>query len=745
MRILYLVISSVFFVFNFAFSSDSNPKLVALKSQLKNTKNELQRVEIYRDLLILNKSDSLDLLAYKNKIEDYALKFKAPHWQAEAAYWYAKVYSRTGDVALPYYQLCIAIGKQTNNDTLIAKGNLGTAIVYYSQQKLDLCNTHIDKAISKMQSYKQSRLKAEILNCKAAYYYQKGDQVNFVKYELESQKAVSEIGWKKHELRIHNNLAASYINQGNYTAALARLYKALKICEKTENYEIMITVLHNISRLYRLQEKYENAIEFTQKAMIIAQKTKVGRDISFVRKNLGALYYALKKYEKAKQEYIIVFDAAKTSNNIPHLTESSVYLALINLKEQGKGYETYLEVAKKNLKSTQNKYLKSLMFHLLGEFYFLKKDYSKSIKYLKHALALRYEINDYSRVKKTIGELSKAYNAIGNYKQAYYYNDRYIKITDSLQKVSYVTEITRKSLEHDFDKEKVDLKRKSLIAQTKSAQKLKQQKTITYLILIFLILIIGITFYVYKLYRKKQMLSLKLIAQKRQLARLNRTKDKIFSVIGHDLRTPLSLLSFLTNLVDSDDMNLKDIKKSFVSINTLTNGIRTSLENVFHWGQSQMNGISVCVTKVNVLEVLQKIKPVLEMQLNNKLITLKCEVNKDFYVKSDENQLQIILRNLLSNAIKFSAQNTEIKVFCEAQGDKYQITIADEGVGMDEETKNSVFNDVANKSKNGTDGETGTGLGLMLCKEFVEKNKGKIWVESALNVGTKMHVILPSA
>ncbi len=745
MRSLYILLFGFFFFAKTSFAINIDPKLEALNTQLKTEKDKYKRIKVYQNLLLLNKSDTLDLLKYKQKIEAYAQEFDSLHWTAEASYLYGRaILNKThNDSVKKLYQKCLDIGRQIKNDTLIAKGNFGIGFIYFKQDKFDLCDTYINKALSKMQAYDQSRLKAEILNLKAVSAYKQGDIVGFAKYEYESQMSISKIGWEVHEIKINNNFAATYVNQGNYAAALDRLFKALELCEKNGTINA-IPILHNIGRLFVTQQNYKSAIKYYKKVLRVAKKDDT-KSIMFAKIDLGNVYNIINKPEKAKVEFDYVYTLAKKLNNIDYLTMSSINLAIINFKLGDSSYKNYYDLAKKHVNSLKNIHFKSNTYHLLGKFYFLKKAYNKSINNLRQALRLCYEVNDYSKVNIVLEDLSQSYEKTGNYKKAFHYSQNYIEINDSLKKASFIADMATKSLEYDFNKEKQVLENKVLSEQIKSEQKLKQHKIITYFILAILIFILGIVFYVYKLYRKKRVLSLRLIAQKKQLAHLNGTKDKIFSVIGHDLRTPLSLLSFLTNLVNADDINLKDIKKSFVSINTLTNGLQTSLENLFHWGQSQMNGNNISIADVNVLDVFQKIKPVLEIQLKNKLITLECNIHPKCYVKSDSNQLQIVLRNILSNAIKFSPKNSTITLSCKILDQGNQITIADQGIGMDDVTKTTIFNSEANTSKNGTEGETGTGLGLMLCKEFVEKNKGKIWAESELNQGTKIHVILPAA
>jgi len=233
--------------------------------------------------------------------------------------------------------------------------------------------------------------------------------------------------------------------------------------------------------------------------------------------------------------------------------------------------------------------------------------------------------------------------------------------------------------------------------------------------------------------------------QNESLEKLVTTKNKLFSIIGHDLRSPLCVQSSLTEYLIHDYNNLdkENILESIYAINKTANNALNMLSNLMDWSKTQNNMLEPIPVSVNVK---QKIKDVIDLQSESwraKKIKISIDCDKKLYLFADEQMIETIIRNLLSNAIKFTPINGEVKFLAFQQNNQCIIEISDNGVGMTEKQTNDLFNSNITISSLGTNNEKGTGLGLILCKEMIDINKGSIEVKSEEKKGSKFIISLP--
>ncbi len=231
----------------------------------------------------------------------------------------------------------------------------------------------------------------------------------------------------------------------------------------------------------------------------------------------------------------------------------------------------------------------------------------------------------------------------------------------------------------------------------------------------------------------------------KELEKINETKQKLFSIISHDLRSPIGQLKSSLDLVNRGYLSPEDFKKITGNLSLEVDQLHSTLDNLLRWSISQFQGIVAKPEKVSLTDIIEnKAILFLKQSIENKQIRFHFE-NAELFVWADPDHLMLVFRNLLSNAIKYSYQNGNITIRMYTAGNTVVTEIADSGMGMNEETKLAVFNPVSMVSNTGTSNEKGTGLGLKLCKEFIEKNNGLIWVESLENKGTTFYISLPAA
>jgi signal transduction histidine kinase len=229
-----------------------------------------------------------------------------------------------------------------------------------------------------------------------------------------------------------------------------------------------------------------------------------------------------------------------------------------------------------------------------------------------------------------------------------------------------------------------------------------------------------------------------------KLAETNAVKDKLFSIIAHDFRTPLSNLKGVLELLRLEAISEAEIKEIMLGLTDNINYTANLLDNLLLWASSQLKGIETNPTQFEITEVVQENIDLLTPIAHQKRIKIVNNTS-GISVQADINMTKLILRNLLSNAIKFTFKEGEILISTTVVGDYCHTTVKDEGMGIDPETQKKLFQVAKNKIRQGTAREKGTGLGLLLCKEFIEKNAGAIWVESIENQGAAFTFSLPLA
>ncbi len=222
------------------------------------------------------------------------------------------------------------------------------------------------------------------------------------------------------------------------------------------------------------------------------------------------------------------------------------------------------------------------------------------------------------------------------------------------------------------------------------------------------------------------------------LTNLVSTKDKFFSIISHDLKNPFNTILGFSNMLvlRFDKLHANDIKKYAEIIQMSAQQVYSLLENLLEWSKTQTGNIIFNPAEISLDSLLEETISLSKIFAENKNIQLDCHYNKSIVVFVDKEMIKTTLRNLLSNAIKFSYRNSTIEIRVSEQNSNLLFEIKDSGVGIEKELLSEIFKTTSNNVKEGTENEKGSGIGLSLCKEFVEKHGGQLWVESKLGEGS---------
>jgi signal transduction histidine kinase len=354
--------------------------------------------------------------------------------------------------------------------------------------------------------------------------------------------------------------------------------------------------------------------------------------------------------------------------------------------------------------------------------------------------------------------LSEAYEAKGDIKLALEYFKFHDKIKDSLRSTDKNKKVQLFNALNELEKTHytiTDLANKNEIAQLKY----ETEKKISYFLIISIVifaffLIITIHQHTAKKkaynlleFRNYQInrMNNEIQEQRDDLKRMNKTKDKFFSIIAHDLKNPFNSIKGFTELMIEHNSEYDSEKRlKFLKIvKDSTNKASVLLNNLLIWANSQSGNLTYTPQKIELVRHVLDVVSLLEIQAIKKEIDIYNNIDHNLSVKADVNMLNTILRNLISNAIKFTKSKGEIKILSNVEDNMVEITVKDNGVGMSQADVDNLFNIDIKNTNVGTENEQGSGLGLILCKDFVEKHGGKIWVNSTKGEGSEFIFTIP--
>ncbi len=561
------------------------------------------------------------------------------------------------------------------------------------------------------------------------------------------------------QCNVLNKLGINKRNLGEYSAALDDFYKILSIAEiPLCNLEIAYAN-NNIADIYSRLEKYDKAIEFTDKALPLFRSVDNKTGIAYNLNMKGSIYENKKEWKNALVYYkmgltlrISIGDISGAATSFVHIGDCCLELNLPDsaLVYYKKGIEYYDKAGFTNYGQS---------YISLGKYYAAKKEYQKAINYLEEAIAKARLMRSPMNIQKANEVLHNVYFSLKNYKKAYETQTLAREGNETLRKSEYIKKITTLELNYAFEqqskqKEIDDLKKKALYETH-----IYKQQLLSYGLVILLIIISIITFFVFRNYKYtaktnrllkeyNEEISRQKIAiqtQNEQLHELNATKDKFFGIIAHDLRNPFNgILGISELLVSSWQSFTYEEKMPMIKmIRDSSQHAFNLLENLLEWSKAQTGKIDFHPDQFMFDKLLKDVVSLLENFSNQKNITINYQIAKNLKVFADQNMINTILRNLITNAIKFTETNGEINVKVVQERTEILVHVSDTGIGISENNIHKLFKISEKITSLGTNNEKGTGLGLLLCKEFVEKHGGKIWVESELGKGSDFIFSLP--
>lgn len=563
------------------------------------------------------------------------------------------------------------------------------------------------------------------------------------------------------QCNVLNKMGINKRNTGEYSKALDQFFRILKMAIKPScNLEIAYAN-NNIADIYSHLEKYDKAIEFADVALPLFQSEKNNIGIAYNYNLRGTIYQNQRNWEMAARYF-----------------KQSLELRLLQKDEAGAASsfinigDTYLEMNRPD--SALANYNKGITYYdragftnygrgyiSLGKYYAAKKAYPQAIRYLKEAIAKATLMKSPENILRANEALHRIYYQLKDYKKAYDIQAFTRTIDDTLRKSDYIKKITTFELNHAFEQQ---VKQKEIEDIRKNAQyesHLLKQKLFSVGLIVLLLGISILTFFIYRNYQftrstnrllneyneeiSRQKIAIQ--SQNDQLQELNATKDKFFNIIAHDLKNPFyGILGISEYIVSSyPESTYEETVNMVKMVRDSSESAYNLLENLLEWSKAQTGRLNYDPENFLLLSLAEEIDQLVKNLSEQKQIVIQYNIDPKLALMADRNMIHTILRNLITNAIKFTDKGGNIEIIATSDEKGVQITVKDNGIGISEESKAKLFILSEKVSSRGTANEKGTGLGLLLCKEFVEKHGGTIWVESESGKGSSFSFYLPFA
>jgi len=546
----------------------------------------------------------------------------------------------------------------------------------------------------------------------------------------------------------YNTIAVAYMAIGEYENSVRNFVEALRIYDSLDNKSDVANIQSNLGVVHFYLNEHSKSLEYHRKALKKRVELNDSLSISKSLNNIGIAFRnldkndsALEKYKQAlaiKEKSVDQGGLANTLNNIGniYLDKKAFNEALIYYQE------SYIN--EKELKSVSGQ-ATSLNNMGLAKIYL--EEYGEAEKDIRKAITLAKSIDDKYNLLMSYKNLQRLFKLRGDFEQSLDWNEKWQELNGQLNNIDKAKILA--DIEAKYRNEKIVSENNNLKLQEQLKDELifRSNVSLTLAILVVIFLLISL-FMLLRSYRfKKSSLAIeqskneeitlknKLITeQKNELDEINTSKNKMLAVLSHDIKGPVNNLISILDLANKGFISEEEMQVFLKQITAETKNVGELITNILEWIKMQLGNVEPKFVEFKIHSLISEIVRIYSSSAEAKGLRIENKVDDQLMAKADPNLTKMIFRNLLNNAIKFSNEGS-IRIKSHVQSDMIFISVVDSGVGIDQEGIAKMFSDEQYTTV-GTDDELGTGIGLLLVKEFVFKNGGKLTASSEVDVGS---------
>lgn len=552
-------------------------------------------------------------------------------------------------------------------------------------------------------------------------YYRQGQWERSFEYSERAYDLAMQANDKLQAARLMNNMGALYYEQQNYQMAINQFKKGYELATNVNDLSTRIRSLNNMALNFVQINELDSAMTYARKSIELNENAGTPYLTSFAHRVIGDVYLVKGRYDSAQAIYQRSLDLAQAQN--------------VKSFEAG-------------------------VLHRLGNAYLLDGKFEQAENLLLYSIDLCETNGFLDELSKSHLYLSQVYTQRDNLEKAFYHQSKYLILNDSLlnksnrDRLALLQNMFQRNLdESELELLKVQNENQSYRLQT------SRRYTLFFAVTAFLIAVLGVRLLLMN--KKARQFNSNLIDQQKkieeqnaelarqseQLREMNETKNKLFSILGHDLRGPISQVKSVMDLVLAGHLNQEEFEELLQVLNKDIESVNFTLNNTLKWSIAQMEGFQVRPTFFDLKEVVENSLMLLKASYKEKELSVFNHMGSKVEVFADQDLIEVVIRNILNNASKFSNSNDSVTIYSETDKDWVYWFVMDQGIGMTEEQVEILLSDSYSitKSRLGTKNEKGSGLGIQLAKEFTRKCGGDITIDSHPGHGTKFCVRLPKS
>lgn len=642
----------------------------------------------------------------------------------------------------------LELSQQLENKTFEADALYQLALITEQQNDYEGAVQKLEEANGLFAEINKQANVIKCLNKEGSIYVDIGEYETAIEKYIQSIRVAEKIGDRENISLCCYDMGIAYRKQNDLPKALESFYWALELPNKMGNQARVSKILNSIGLVYFHDKQYDKAIEVFNESLELKETLRDQNGMAMVLNNLGLVYDQLKDYTRSIYYYQRSIKLKMELGQENKLDTSYLNIGLIYGKQDS--IEKSLEYLKQSLAISEangNTRNQAKCYGIIGSVYHKMGDAENAIPYLLKSIEIARMIDALDILKFAYGLVARCYADANDFESAYKYHIEFKDLNDSLFNQSKSKEIAEIQSKYELARHKEE------ITLQKAKIEKKRILNIALALIAGLFLIMALIFFngrkklrkansvlnnKNKVIEDKQKVientNFKLKEQKAELIGINRSKDKLFSIIGHDLRGPIGLLDSVLDTIYYKDFELeqKDIDKLLKSLHISAKSAMILLENILFWANSQKGTLLVNPSKCDLYEIAHETIHLHSHFSTHKDITINVNIEPGIYVWFDPDMLRLIFRNLISNAIKFSYKGGKIEIWSKDGRSEVEIAISDQGVGIGIDQMRKIFKMNETISTRGTSNESGSGIGLSLCSEFVRKNNGRLWAESVV-------------
>lgn len=556
-----------------------------------------------------------------------------------------------------------------------------------------------------------------------------------------------------------NTLSYIFSKRGLYTTAIEYAREALEIRQRIDpTGEMTARSLNTLGEFYLLQNNLRKAMEYFNSALQINRSNQNKRGIAIMLTNIGNVYLQEGNYKEAINNLLSALEIKKSIKSTPReIAITQLLLGKVHLAEQQpvKAYQ-YLNQALSVFVNEDDKYYASMAYGEIAKYFAAMRQFDKALEAHQECIAMAKITEQPPLIIAGYEALAQTYLLMNDAENFFKYYKLYRIGKDSLDKELKSLEVIL--MQEELDRRKQELQ--ALSIQNKEIQTRKEQEkaqlqrnffVVVALAALIVAVVVGLLLKARLTDKKRLEIQNQIISgqnqtlevQKQELQELITAKDKLFSVVAHDIRSPLAGLSSMIDLLNRRQVNLneEDTQSALQQISKSLANVYQLLNNLLDWARLQTGSFVFEPVSITLAPVAKKTVELFEPQISAKNLRIISNIPPDLTLSADKNMLEFILRNVVSNAIKFTFSGKEIIIEAEKLADCILIRVKDNGIGLSEEEAAKIFN--LPTSRLGTKGERGAGIALSICNEFMTKHGGSIWATPNPEGGSIFHLKFP--